>query len=124
MNNEVGQQVRIADEVRRGVPVPPGAANANSELSKALVKIYSVVTGLGVVKVPDEIVQRWAAEESSGSYCLGIPGREVRTALALIVGAGRFLVSARDELDRAVVVELLQEAVQEILPAGTPQTGF
>ena len=121
MNHQSGESVRITDGVGMGVPVPPDAANANTELARALLKIYSVVTGLSVVKVPDEIVQRWAAEEATGAYTMGVPGRETRTALALIVAAGRFLVNGKGQLDRTVVVALLQEAAQEILPAGMPR---
>jgi hypothetical protein len=118
-NQEFGEPVQKADGIGKGVPVPP-TADANAELSKALLKIYSVVTGLGVIKLPDEIVERWAAEEATGSYDFGVPTRSSREALALIVGAGRFLVNAQDELDRSVVAELLQEALkllpQEISP--------
>ena len=124
MNYEAGESVHIANGPGKGVPVLPAAANANSELSKALLKIYSIVTGLGVIKLPDEIIDRWAAEESSGSYTMGVPSRDTRTALALIVAGGRFLVNAKDELDRMIVVEILQEALKEILPAEMPQNEF
>lgn len=115
LNHELGQNVQLPDGIGRGVPVPPESTDANTELSKALLKIYSVVTGLEVVKLPGEIIARWAAEESSGTYTMGIPSRSTREALALIVGAGRFLVNGKDELDRMVVVELLQEALK-LLP--------
>jgi hypothetical protein len=118
LNHEIGESVQLPDGIGRGVPVPP-AADAIAELSKALLKIYSVVTGLGVIKLPDEIVERWAAEEATGTYTFGIPTRGSREALALIVGAGRFLVNAQDDLDRTVVAELLQEALK-LLPQEIP----
>lgn len=120
LNHEVGESVQLANDAGRGVPVVPDAANSNIELSRALLKIYSVVTGLEVVKLPAEIIERWAAEESSGSYTMGVPSRDTRTALALIVGAGRFLVNGKEVLDRMIVVELLQEALK-LLPPEIPE---
>ena len=119
LNHGLGESVQKADGIGRGAPALP-VSDPNIELSKALLKIYSVVTGLGVIKLPDEIVERWAAEEATGSYSFGIPTRGSREALALIVGAGRFLVNAQDELDRTVVAELLQEALK-LLPPDFPQ---
>src|ERR1700731_3896440 len=119
LSYKFAEPAQIADSIGRGVPVP-SASDPNTELSRALLKIYSVVTGLGVIKLPDEIVERWAAEKGTGSHSFGIPTRGSREALALIVGAGRFLVSAQDELDRTVVVELLQEALK-LLPPEIPQ---
>ena len=118
LNHELGESVHLPDDSGKGVPAP--GPSANSELSNALLKIYSVVTGLEVIKLPEEIINRWAAEEASGLYTMGVPSRASREALALIVGAGRFLVNGKDELDRMVVVELLQEALK-LLPQEIPQ---
>jgi hypothetical protein len=114
LNHELGESVHLANGLGEGVSTTVDAANTNAHLSRALLKVYSTVTGFEVVKIPPEIIDRWAAEQACGSYSLGVPGSDVRAALALIVAGGRFLVNAKDELDRAVVVELLRAALDEI----------
>ena len=110
----LGEHVQKTDGIGRGVSIPDDAVSTNAQLSRALLKVYSTVTGFEVVTIPPEVVDRWAAEQACGSYVLGVPTCDVRAALALIVAGGRFLVNAKDELDRAIVVELLRAALNEI----------
>jgi len=87
---------------------------ANEEMTQALLRLFSVATGMELKSLPAGIVERWSAEESTGCYEIGVPGRELRVAMALVVGAGRFLATAKDDLDLRIVAELLGEALREV----------
>jgi hypothetical protein len=91
------------------------ATEQEDELSRGLLRVFSVASGLEVKSLPEEVIRRWQAEATSGRYTIGTPALGNRMPLTLIVGAGRLLATATSAQDRAIVTELLQEAICEIV---------